>query len=372
MHPTRRRPATGTRPARFALFALLFLWAAAGGSSGRAPAALLDSGPLPVRDRFVLGLGFLAFEPGGARVEATGRWRLELVGAVANSWSQSDRLRVLLRSRGRRGEVTLDELRAIEPLRPGAGLFFVDGEVRSMSLTLRRGLGSGLEAWVSAPVVAISGGSTDGLVEGFHDLARIGQGARSGSVRDAYLVYYRAADGREVFRETGSGMRLGDVVVGVKRRLGSPGGRLRTAVEGAVKLPTGSEERLLGSGSVDAGARFLGEVLFRQARLRAGVGLVLLGEAATLGLAQQTVASGWLGGEVAVGGRASLVLQLSGSEGPFGASGIARLEDRVLLLDLGVKIAGGRRDVFFFAVSENLNRGNSSDLGLHAGLLRSF
>ncbi len=357
---------------RTALAALLVFCAAAAAASGRDPTALLDSGPLPVRDRFVLDQGFLAFEPSGAGVLAPGGWRLELVGTVANSWSQSDSLRRLLRARGGRGPVTLEELRATEPSRPGAGIYFADGEVRAATLTLRRGLRRGFELSLRVPVVELSGGVTDGLVEGFHDLAGAGQAARLGGVRDAFLVYLRGGDGREVFRDAGAGPGLGDVVVGVKRRLGGAGGRLRGAVEGVVKLPSGSRRRLLGSGSIDAGARLLGEVAFRRARLRGGLGLLALGEAPTLGPVDQIAASGWLGAEVAIGGGASLVLQVGGSEGPFGDSGIGRLEDRVFLLDFGVKIARGRRDVLFFAVSENLNRSDSSDLGLHAGLLRTF
>lgn len=367
-----RRPAAGPRRARPALVALLALWAAAGGAAERDASALLDAGPLPVRDPFVLGLGALALEPGGARLLAPGRWRLELVGSVANSWSQSDRLRRLLRSRDGRGEVTLEDLRAAEPLRPGAGIYFADGEARAATVTLRRGLAPGLEVWLRAPVLALSGGFTDGLVEGFHDLASVGQAARVGGVRDAFLLYLRGADGHEVFRQRGSGPRLGDVALGAKRRLGRADGRLRAAVEGVVELPAGSEDRLVGSGSLDFGARILGEAAFRRARLRGGLGLLVLGRASNLGLAEQTAASGFLGAEVALGGRVSLVLQVGGSEGPFGDTGIARLEDKVYLLDLGVKLARGPRAVVFFALSENLKRGGSSDLGLHAGLLRTF
>ena len=334
---------------------------------------VLSSGPLPVRDRFVLGLGFLVPEPESADLLARGRWRLGAVASISNSWSHSDRIRVTLRAREERGELGLEELRGSVPFRPTKGLYHVDGEVRSLSLSARRRLNERWEASVSLPLVSMGGGSSDSGVESFHDLVAAGQAVRGGKIRDDFTVYLRLPDGSELYRSEGSGPEIGDLSLSVKRRLGVPGPRrFRQAVSAVVELPTGSEATLAGSGSVDLGLRFLLEAWLHRSVLRGSLGVLRVGSADHLGLPEQTLLAGDLGYELAFGARTSISVRLSAAQSRFKDARIERLEDEIFLLDLGAKRQLRHGRTLFVAITENLNRGGSSDFALHFGALKDL
>lgn len=60
-----------------------------------------------------------------------------------------------------------------------------------------------------------------------------------------------------MFREASPSGGLGDVSLGLKARLPSPSPSWQLAIEGQLELPTGDEDDLYGSGSVDLGAQLL-------------------------------------------------------------------------------------------------------------------
>jgi hypothetical protein len=178
----------------------------------------------------------------------------------------------------------------------------------------------------------------------------------------------RDRDGRETFRQGAPSARIGDLSLGLKARLPAPAA-WQLALEGQLKLPTGEEEDLYGSGSVDAGVQLLATRYFARSCVHAGLSLTYLGEAEVLGIDEQGVGAAMLAYERAWGDSASVIVQATASQSPFRDLDIQKLDDVAYLVDLGVKKGIGERWVGFLALSENvLNFGSSADVGLHLGV----
>jgi hypothetical protein len=330
----------------------------------------LDTGPLRIRDQLLIGMGFLAVEPESADVLETGEWQVDLVQSVTNTWVQSGSVEQFLEDRSERAPLTLEELRSIQPEGSDRGLFYVDGELYRTSLAVRRGIGRGLQVSVTVPVLGLEGGFGDSTIEGFHDTFGFDQGGREGTFRDDYLVYVRDADGNELYRPEAPGFGISDISLGIKARLRSRSA-WRLGIAGTVKLPTGDEDDLTGSGSVDLGLQLLGTRYFRRSCMHAAVAVARLGESQLLD--DQTVVSAMLGFERALGRKTSFIAQTTLSQSPFGDLDIGELDDVSYLVDLGIKRGLSEKTVLFAAVSENVvNFDNSIDVGLHVGVTRTL
>jgi hypothetical protein len=329
----------------------------------------LDTGPLRIRDQLLIGMAFLSVEPESADVLGRGEWQIDLVQSVTNTWVHSDSAERFLEARDERAPLTLEELRSIEPDGSDRGLYHVDGELYRTSLAVRRGIGRGVQLSVTVPVLGLEGGFGDGTIESFHDTFGFGQAGRKGTFRDDYLVYVRDAEGNELYRPDAPGFGLSDVSLGVKARLRAPS-QWRMAIAGTVKLPTGSEDELTGSGSVDVGVQVLGTRYFARSCIHAALAVARLGESQLLG--DQTVVSAMVGYEHALGSRTSVVAQGTISQSPYGDLDIRELDDIAYLVDLGVKRGLSEKTVVFAALSENVvNFGSSIDVGLHLGVTRT-
>lgn len=90
-------------------------------------------------------------------------------------------------------------------------------------------------------------------------------------------------------------------------------------------------------------------------------------------LDEQTLFSGMLGYERALGSTVSVIVQATASQSPFEDLNIEELDAFAYLVDFGVKKGFSEHLVGFAAISENfLTFGSSADFGLHLGLTRTF
>lgn len=326
-----------------------------------------DTGPLRIREQFLLGQGFLAFEPVSADLLERGQWQVDVVQNATNTWVHSDQVDDMLERRSTRQPVTLAQLRELDPAE-GKGLYFADGELNRTSVSVRRGIGHGLQLSVTVPWLDFGGGFGDGTIEGFHDSFGFSQSGRTGTGKDAYTVYLRNASGQEVFRQSDPGGGIGDVSLGLKARLPTPSPAWQLALESDLKLPTGDEERLYGTGAVDAGTELLATRYFAHSCIHAGLGLAFLGANDTLSTDDQLVISAMVAYEHALGQAASVILQATAAQSPFRDLDIQGLDENAYLVDLGLKKGFGSRWVGFAALSENLLQfGSTADVGLHFG-----
>ena len=153
-----------------------------------------------------------------------------------------------------------------------------DGSTTVASLAFRGALPARLEWGIEIPYVHHSGGFTDGLIEGFHDLFGLPDGARDGTSRGAlnYRVDYA---GDPVIAVGSAGGDLGDLRGWLGMRLG--GSDREVIARAMVKAPTGSIDELSGSGATDVSLWL--EMVDRRTLSGAGVTVTLMGGVSRLG-----------------------------------------------------------------------------------------
>ena len=166
----------------------------------------------------------------------------------------------------------------------GTERVLMDGETYRHGLALRHGLGDGWELLVDIPAVSHTGGVFDGFIEDWHDAFGLPQGDRDRAPRDRLAMFYADGGGTR-FDIDGDVHSLGDASVGVGYALPSPPfSNDGVVVRAMIKLPSGDDDALAGSGGYSASAwaetsgAFPGSAVSRNWLYAATLG-VLAGEA---------------------------------------------------------------------------------------------
>lgn len=180
----------------------------------RADDSVTDAFPLRNHNPFVQVFGLPPFAT--TRLVAPGTWSLEASCDIAND---SD-------DRQTREEGIL-----------------IDGETRIVALSLRRRVARRVELGLYLPLVSHSGGFLDATIESWHSLLGLSNATRDKAQNQLHYRYERA--GLALFDMTSAASGIGDVQVAAAVPLGN------LVLRGAVKLPTGDPDRLLGSGAAD-------------------------------------------------------------------------------------------------------------------------
>lgn len=289
------------------------------------PLEFHDLGPLRIRDQFLLGMGFLAFDPESADVLTNGRWQVDLIATVTNTFAKSQAITDQLDERGGREPVTLDLLRSAAAAQEGRGAFYLDGETYRTAVAVRRGIGHGFQLGITVQALQLGGGGLDPAIEGFHSAFGLGQAGRLGADRDRYAVFV-SSNGHELFTETAPSFGLGDTVLSAKYAIRSQPGHAYLAVEALVKIPTGSEDDLYSSGSTDLGVQALYSRFWAKSCLHASAGVLRLGSSNVLHTPRQTLLSGMVAYEHGIlNPRTSVIAQVTLSQSPFRDLDLAEL-----------------------------------------------
>jgi len=129
----------------------------------------------------------------------------------------------------------------------GNDFLLLDGETFRTNLALSHGFGGGWSLGVELPYYRVGGGVLDDLIDGWHSAFHLPDGGRNGRPEGELLFQLgdRFAPFFELY-EPQSG--VGDVQVKFARLIGADQGFV---VQASVKLPTGDEDMLAGSGSTD-------------------------------------------------------------------------------------------------------------------------
>jgi len=128
----------------------------------------------------------------------------------------------------------------------------LDGEGYAFTLSARYGIARDLEVGLDIPYLFNSGGFMDGFIEGFHDFFGLPQGDRKSYPKDRLLYHYTNNGATRVLVNEGSS-GIGDIRLRGAWQIwrDGRGAPLNLALHAALKLPTGNDHRLFGSGSTD-------------------------------------------------------------------------------------------------------------------------
>lgn len=286
------------------------------------------NGPLPVQNERPFQSAFLHFDPQTPEVLGKNGTRYGVAFHVANDLLIPDV------SNGSRVEE--------------------DFETGRIQLNYSRGLGNGWEAGVRANVIVRDNGILDGPIEFYHRLLGLeGNGpdnpaGRDNIPRNRDILFFQDANGNGVNVASASG--LGDTTLEVRRQLGT--GRFASAARLGVKIPTGSDSRILGSGGFDAG-------LGLDARYAFGSRLALFGNAnafmyggSGIPNAKSSGLGGGLGLEFKAGKRDSVLAQVDAQSRTI-TTGNSFADKTPVIASVGYKHRFGDGKTLFASFSEN-------------------
>ena len=258
----------------------------------------------------------------------------------------------------------------------GAERVLIDGETHRQGLALRHGFGDGWEYLFEVSALSHRAGRLDGFIETWHDVFHLPQGDRDRAPRDRLALFY--ANGGRTYYDIGQSVSsLGDISLGVGYAVPHwPLSNDGLAIRVSVKLPTGDESALAGSGGYSASlwaetsGALPGFADSRSWLYSASLG-ALAGEAPSglSDLGGRFVAFGHLGVTWRPLNYLSLTVQLDAHSSPYGASDVAPLSDPGVMIGLGGALRLSEQVTLEIAVTEDdgLHRG-APDMGLHAAI----
>ena len=134
--------------------------------------------------------------------------------------------------------------------RSSADAVVLDGESERAEFRVMWGVAPGWEAGIEVPFIRHSGGYLDDFIVDWHDGLGLPQNGRDMAIQDQLRFGYSSVEQSFLLADDASG--IGDVTLFLARKL-HRSERSATSLRGHVKLPTGDENKMLGSGGYDAG-----------------------------------------------------------------------------------------------------------------------
>lgn len=249
----------------------------------------------------------------------------------------------------------------------------LDGETYFLDFSVRHGIGGRLEVGLDLPFVAHTGGRFDDFIEDWHDWFGLTNSNRQGPGNQLRFMY--AGPGDAGFDLTSARKSLGELRLSAAIRLGgeTETGDSSLALRATLKLPTGDQDRLLGSGAADLAIALHGtdRTLFGRQRLAgsAFAGVLLLGDGDILpGIQNDTVAFGGVSTTWQLTSRLAATAQLY-AQGSYFDSRLDELGgNSVALAAGGIYHFDGGRTSLRFGIVEDLFSDATTDVAFHVGL----
>ncbi|MDX1643370.1 MAG: DUF3187 family protein [Thermoanaerobaculia bacterium] len=341
------------------------------------PVPVEQWGGLPkVREQFPLTTGFLILEPTSAFVLPAGTWRASAAITWSNTFTAQQDVERALAARAERSSFEREAFERFAAADTDDQTFYLDAQVTRLVFELSRGIGHGLELSLAVPAVEMHGGFTDFLVEPFHDALGFDQEGRSGVHHDGFGLFV-SGQGLELAIESDVGPKVGDVEVGIKKRLAGRSAAWSLLVEAEAKLPTGDDERLISSGSVDVGLGLAASRCWRSRCIHGMVGTVWAGASDRLGTDRRSILNAAVGLEERFSERWRLTVQGSYWQSYLAGIGFEHFAEDTVQLAVAVSRrigppVGGAGEVLV-GLSENaFSFKNSADVSFHLGWQRRF
>jgi Protein of unknown function (DUF3187) len=267
------------------------------GSPEENPPSPIVGGPFPVRSLSPIQLLYFQFTPERAVPIPRGMWniRFDLVEAniLARDQHQTD-------------------------------AFLFDFELTRANLALQYGLFDRLALGLEIPLLYTWKGFLDEPIKAFEDVTGFTRGIRFERPQHLFS-YILQKDGRKAIQGTSGAIGIGDIAIAAKALL-TEEGQLAPAIAGrfALKLPTGDDDRALGSGAVDVGLGLALEKTFGPVHIYLNTGLTIPTGTpfAGTGIDSLPMLSTFLTGEYHLTQRFSLLVQLNGVTPPVRNTGL--------------------------------------------------
>ena len=276
-----------------------------------------------------------------------------------------------LASRGTvRYDLSLDIANHADAGSNGLEQFVTDGETYFFTLSLRRGISERLELGIDLPLVAHAEGVLDRAIESWHDTFGMSNSKRRGPRNQLELSYSGPRTTGYQLSSPRSG--IGDIQLTAAvplKKTNAPDG-VSVSVRSSVKLPTGSEDELRGSGAADfslgiyaSGRRLLWN---RDLDISGFAGALLLGDGDVLpGIQQSAVPYGGIAATWFATERLGLTTQLY-AQGAYFDSELEELGgDSVQLAVGGDYRLPAQGLALRFAVVEDVSANATTDFALH-------
>jgi len=246
---------------------------------------------------------------------------------------------------------------------------FIDGESYFINMSLRRRMRDWLELGVDVPIVAHNGGFMDSAIKSWHDTFGMSNTKRRGP-DDELLFLYQQQDAT-LYELNSSASGIGDIQLTAAmpiRQVAEHGYAL--TVRTSLKLPTGDEQELRGSGAADLATGLYvantASLFNRPLGLSAFAGVILLGDGEVLGDIQESaVPFGGIAGSWQVAERFSITTQLQ-AQGAYFDSDIDEIGGGTVQLGVGFGYRPrGSNRCLTFAVVEDVQADATTDFALH-------
>lgn len=248
----------------------------------------------------------------------------------------------------------------------------LDGETRRLTLHWRQGLPGGREWGLELPYVSHNGGFLDMSIEEFHDILGLPQNGRTDLPRNR-IDYRYARQGVNLINLNRAVNGVGDVRLsaGMPVTTEAASGGYTAAWRVSLKLPTGDDAELLGSGSTDL-AGWLSAATTRPPdkwNLYGGGGLLLMNEGNVMPAQQRhLVAFGTLGLSMKFLPQLYLKGQLDMHSPFYSDSGLRQLGRYAVQGLLGLDWEFAPRTFMAFSISEDMVVGAAPDVAFNLSL----
>jgi hypothetical protein len=248
----------------------------------------------------------------------------------------------------------------------------LDGETLRISMFYSQPLGEHWSFSVAAPLVQQSGGFLDDAVDAWHSAFNMPDGARNARPEDALM--FRMGDAAGTFYRLDDDERgVGDLQLGFARRLGADE---RFVARTEIKIPTGDEDALAGSGAVDWSVTILrnrdGFMGARAAGYYWGAGVLVLGQPDVVAFhANDYAVTGVLGGGIKIFPRIGIRGQLDFLSPAYDTE-LEELGQPAVLATIGGWWEMSARSRLEFGVDEDIHVSTAPDVVLHVTLRWSW
>ena len=247
--------------------------------------------------------------------------------------------------------------------------FLIDGESYFLNISLRRRMTDWLELGVDVPLVAHDGGFMDSAIINWHDAFGMSNTKRHGPDDQLQFLYER--DGLTLYEMNSGASGLGDVQLSAAipiKDVQTNGYAL--TIRSSIKLPTGDDKNLLGSGAADlATGLYVSDsksLLNRPLDLSGFAGVLLLGNGAVLpGQRKSAVPFGGIAASWQWTDHLAITTQLQ-AQGPYFESDVEELGASTTQLGVGFSYRLRRSGrCLKFAVVEDVTADATTDFALH-------